>query len=785
MSIRRILAILAPFCLTLSSSAAGQQPKKAIPIFDGRAAFEHVRVLSADAMCGRRSGHDGESAAAQYIASRFKEWGIEPAFPNGYIQELPIEYTQLEVGAAFAVVGQRNKREFVHGEDWRVQSHSGSGSFAAEVVFVGYGVHSPAKGYDDYAGADVKGKVVLFQVPAPGWLEETCGEDTALVRIVQAAQGLGARACIIYRPQAAPGAPAAGGRPSSLKEAYNKDFVILGAEQKVVDFIFKFMPAELRFVLREIDRTKKGAPVATGTQAVIRVDNTYDPKRVTRNVVGKITGSDRTLQNEYVVIGSHFDAVGWDTYGEINNGADDNASGTAVTMEIARALKLSGVRPKRTIVFGLWGGEEQGLQGSRFFCDNPPFPMDSTVVYFNMDMVGQGNGNVTLAGKYYGPEIWDVLSRNLSQEFLTFATPDRGGPAPSDHTPFLEKGVMAYVLRAQGDHLKYHQAFDEIDLIKPEQLKRIGGLCLESALIIADEADANFFPPMRREIFHFRNQTLVNFSMPQFDDFIFGRKDDTDSDIDLQLTTVAAKEGLRGDGLRAEIIRSLWAGDDRIKSTNLALFSSSAQVAGDNRQGKTLVMRGLAGASALSDDPRWAEILVKQGIDFALFDRPEALFSGTTLSAEGKKILEFAEDGGLLLIVSGAEEAQAKAVLEAAKKAVVVAMENIPHRGVLELAKKKGCAVGLIIAKGEDAAAYFKKLEEAKTVAGTESLLIVNEECLCKEPARAQILKVISEMLKAKYSANDMTNLFSGTFFRLLDKVKGTPPEPAPAIRPF
>ena len=609
--------------------------------------------------------------------------------------------------------------------------------------------------------------------------------DGELVQRVRAAQSLGARACMTYRPPAAPGAPAAGGRPASLKDAYNKDFVVLNAEQKVVDFIFKFMPTELRFALQGIDQTRKGAPLASGTQAVIKVNYTYDPKRVTHNVVGKITGSDKALKNEYVVIGGHFDAVAWDTYGEINNGADDDASGTAVTMEIARIMKTNGIRPKRTVVFGAWGGEEQGLLGSRYFCDNPPFPMDKTAAYFNMDMVGQGNGNVGLNGKYYGPEVWDVLSKKLPKELLAYTTPGRGGPGGSDHTPFLEKGVRAYGVGAQGNHLKYHQAYDEIDLISAGQLKRIGDVCLESALIIADEPAANFFPPMRQETYYFKNQTLVNYCIPQFDEFIVGRKGDQDSDIDLQLTTVAAKAGLSGDGLRAEIVRSLWAGKDGIKKTNLALFASTAQVSGDNRQGKTTVIRGLAGVDALRDDPRWAEVLFKQGVYFAVLDKPAALFSGAALSAEGKKILESAEDGGLLLIILGADAAQARAIFEAAKKAVVVGMKEAPGKEVLEPAKKKGSAVGLILAKDEDPAAYFKKLDEAKKAAGTETLAIVNEECLRHEPAKAQMLKVISEMLKAKYSASDMTNLFSGTFFRVLDKVEAPPPQPAPPMRPF
>ena len=782
MSIRKASGIIVLLAAVLSLTLTGQQAKKAE--FDGQVAFVYNKELASDALWGRRSGHEGEYAATQYIAKKFKGWGLEPAFPNGYIQEFTLEYNQLEPGAVLEIIGQRNKREFTHGEDWRVQSYSGSGALAAEVVFVGYGVHAPSKGYDDYAGTSVKDKIVLFQVPLPAWLDEKCGVDAELARRIKAAQTLGAKAAMTYRPAAAPGAPAMPGRTGSMRDSYNKDFVILSAEQKIVDFIFKFMPTELRTQFQLIDREKKGAPMASGTRAVVNVKYTHDPKRTTHNVVAKITGSDNALRNEYIVIGAHLDAVAWDTYGEINNGADDNASGTAVTMEIARVLKLNGAQPKRTIVFGLWGGEEQGLLGSRYFCDNPPFPMDKVAASFNMDMVGQGNGQVSLNGQYYGPEVWDILSQKLPKELLAYTTPGRGGPGGSDHTPFLEKGVMAYSVSAQGNHLKYHQAYDEIALIKPEQLKRIGDVCLESTLVIANE-QADFFPPLRRETYYLRNQTMINYELTGLREVLAEHKDAKDSWVDLQLAIIPEKQGMSGDGLRTDLVRELWTHPDRFRPTNLTIFGSTAQVSGDNRQGQTAVIRGLRAAAALQDDPRWAEVLVKQGIFFAALDKPAFMFSGKVMSEEGKKLLDAAEKAGLLLLISGLDNAQAKALFEAAKKGVVQVAFDIPSKDVLELAKKKNFAVGLALNKGEDPLAYFKRLEAAKKIGGTETLMFVNEECLWKDAGKTQVLKVISEMLKAKYPASDMTNLFSGTLFRMLNKVKVEVAVPAPAGRPF
>ena len=204
----------------MSLGLSGQQPRKAE--FDGRVAYIYNKELSTDAMGGRRSGHEGEFMATQYIANKFKSWGIEPAFPGGFIQDFTLEYNQLEPGAVLEIIGPRGKREYLHGEDWRIQSYSGSGTFASEVVFVGYGVHAPSKGYDDYAGVNVREKVVLFQVPVPAWLDEKCGADTELARRVKAAQTLGARAAMTYRPASPPGGPAAPSRTGSMRETYTR-----------------------------------------------------------------------------------------------------------------------------------------------------------------------------------------------------------------------------------------------------------------------------------------------------------------------------------------------------------------------------------------------------------------------------------------------------------------------------------------------------------------------------------------------------------------------------------
>ena len=160
--VRRFIVLLV-LSMSFFFSPALAQTKDKKAAFDGQAAFSYIEVLAADAMLGRKSGEPGGRMAAEHIVSRLKEWGLEPAGPQGtFYQDLTIEYTDIARDATLEILDWGKKREFVYGEDWRAQRYSGSGHLAAEVVFVGYGICAPGKEYDDYSGVDVKGKLVLF-----------------------------------------------------------------------------------------------------------------------------------------------------------------------------------------------------------------------------------------------------------------------------------------------------------------------------------------------------------------------------------------------------------------------------------------------------------------------------------------------------------------------------------------------------------------------------------------------------------------------------------------------
>jgi len=772
-----VLAILVGLSFILAP--ANGQPKTKKVEFEAQAALSYIRDLAADAMLGRRSGHQGGEAAADYIAARFKEWGIEPAGENGtYFQNFTVDLNLVEEGVHFELITPRGRRSFYYGEDWRVQSFSGSAQGTAEIVFVGYGLRDEKAKYDDYAGLDIKGKWILLASNPPASWAEKFGPATSLNHRIRTAQELGARGVFVFRrEEAAVASPARGVRFGLGREIYRPDFAIISIENRIVDAIFRDLRTDLRYVFQEIENQSKPMSFATGIKAFLSVNARFEEKRPTRNVLGKISGSDPQLKDESVIIGAHMDHLGVDPLGEVMNGANDNASGTAVFMEIARVMKLHRARPKRTIIFALWAAEEQGLLGSRYFADHPLVSLEKTVAYINLDMVGHGSGNVNFRGIYYGPEVWEVLKARLPKEILDYVRPGRGGPGGSDHSSFLAKGVPAFALMTEGYHFKYHQANDVVELINPELLKKTGDLVLAAATILANEK-GDFFPPQRFERYHWRYQTLINFRFEPVNKVIEGHKEARDSHVDLQLARLAPPEGVTDDALRVEMIRQLLNLPEDIKKTNLALFSGAASLQSAMSQGKTSILPGIRGIDVLRGEPRWATILAKEGLYFILEDAA-ALFKEDKLSDEAREIIQAISQAGLLFLLSSPSESQIKEILTISIKPIGIIGKEIPSKETLELIRTKGAGFGLVAAQDNEPALYVQKLLEARKLIGSSHLFIVNGPCLWGKDGQDLMFQIVAELLKAKIESGELGNLLSGNFLRLLSLARGEATSPS------
>ncbi|MFC1543735.1 M28 family peptidase [Gemmatimonadota bacterium] len=760
--------LLAAGLLTIQVHA--QEAKTA---FSGEAAWSYVRDLASDGMEGRLSGHPGAARAEEYIASRFREWGLEPAGDDGtFFQNFTIEHNYVLPGVVLEITTELEKRSFQYGEDWRALPFSGSGHFMTEVVFAGYGIHAPEKGYDDYSGLDARGKFVLITGGFPARRAGDLEEEGTLDNRIMAAQQSGAVGLLFHQPASGTGRAS---RLRPTRDVYDPAFVILTGEQNVARLIFEDLDADLNNLLSQINSTSEPRSFSTGVMAFVSVNAGFDPQRATRNVLARIPGTDRQLREETVVIGAHMDHMGIDPYGFVQNGANDNASGTAVVMEVARAMKLNGVRPRRTIVFAGWAGEEQQILGSLYYLEHPPYPMEKTVACINMDMVGQGSGNVRLTCVNYAAEIWEIVAAKLPEEILGYVEPGWGEPGPSDHTGFLAMGVPSFYLMTAGSHLKTHRRGDDVDLIKPELLKRTGDLVYAATEIIASE-QADLILPERRENYYMKYLNLIDYCFPTLDAYIDQTGEMEERIVNLQLALLPETSELPVAEARALMIQHLLHAEDRFSGAPYATpFTSGSSIGGSALRGKTAVMAGIEGIALFLDDPKWVRVPASLGAGFILVEGDELFGSGDSLGETEREVLAEINANGLLLIAADLTGEQARDLLNASSKPVVLLDRDPPDAEMLKLIKETGSALGLILSRQQAPSDYFEKLDTLLAALGEDHLMVVNEQSLEEGEGKQQMLGVISEMLKAGYEHLDnyldftMNGLFSGTFLRVLE----------------
>ncbi len=765
---RKIAGFILVLCFLAAPSAAAQAD--ALP-FDEQAAWNYIKELAADAMLGRKSGQPGGVMGEEYIASKFEQWGLEPAGDDGtYFQHFTIEHRNIAQGVIFRVKTDQAERDFVYGEDWRVQRYSGSGHFTAEIVFAGYGIHAPDQGYDDYKNVDVRGKLVLMTTGVPRKLQDKLDNETKMNQRIQAARKQGALGIILFQP------PSDSSRYFRLqvdKDIYDPDFVLLSAGDNTMDFIFKNLKTDRRYLLQQIDREGEPQSFATGVNVFVSLNAVYDPERKTRNVLAKITGDDKSLRNEYIVIGAHMDHLGVGAAGDIYNGANDNASGTAVVMELARVMKQNTERLSRTVIFALWAGEEQGLLGSYHYADHPTHPIETTVTCINLDMVAHGSGKVPFRGEYYGPEIWDILKARLPESIAEYVEPERGGPGGSDHTPFLMKGVPAYAIMTEGHHFKYHHPRDDADLVQPELLKRVGDFVFTAVNILANEP-GDLIRKRRQEWFYLKYIDAVNYKINRLDQMLEDRNDVADHYVDLQLSAVAPEAGLTGKDAFMSLITQLLALEESFQAAEgLQLFKDVRSLSRTVSQGKTSVIPGLDGLSGgLENNPEWAQVLARQGLYFINLDDPSVFFQGDSWSASGQARFKILNKSGLLLLLSELNSAQARLLLEAAEYPVVILSGEIMEKNVMDLIKKTGSVLGLTLLSSRSPEQDFAMLDAVKEAAGPEHVMLVNQECLWKDAGADKVLEVIPYFIKADYDRRALGQIFSQTFFRVLSHVR-------------
>jgi hypothetical protein len=484
----------------------------ATPPIDPQAILAHIKVLSADEMQGRASGGPGLERAADYIGGEFKQAGLQPGGDGGsWFQPFEI-VAGLTVGEGNTLVmraGSQSVRLSL-GESYfplavTPTDTTGAASASLErvpVVFAGYGITAPAVNYDDYAGLDVSGKAVLIFSHEP---QETRRDsrlngamplrETTLYAKALAARNRGARALLVVSDPTHE-VDQANYRIFALEpDAEDHSIPVLRVARSAVAPLLDAWG--LDGVAAMIDRDLMPRSRELPGAAVDYSEFLSRNRRTIRNVVGVLPGAASDRRDEAIVIGAHYDHVGLggrysaspEMTGEIHNGADDNASGVASVIEIARAAIADRSRFPRSLVFVTFAGEERGLFGSAHYASNPT--IDDTIAMINLDMVGRSNGQVEVGGLNSSPSLAADVNAAAKTAGIDAR---RGGPGAgrSDDASFLDKNIPALHFFT-GFHADYHRPSDDWERIDAPGTARVATLALELAARLAARADR---PPL-------------------------------------------------------------------------------------------------------------------------------------------------------------------------------------------------------------------------------------------------------------------------------------------------
>jgi len=494
-------------CFTFVTAISAIQPSGASPLptepgwdsgFDGNRALGHVRVLASDSLRGRYSGFAGADKANLYIASHFDKLELEaPWGRDGYLHRFTYgagEYTMPSGLVAHYPDGATDTAHFWR--DLNVFKYSGFGKVHGKVVLVGNGISSPENGWDDYAGIDVKGAVVLAWRGVPHVEGKDFGSWGMSGRKSSFALEKGAAGFIYCESDPPKWA-------TIMDENFREELPAVWVSKSFADLLLK-QTGKTKDQWKQLgDSTKASVSRSLDVEVSLEVSGKYYPKRKTQNLGGLLLGSDPILRNEIVVIGAHMDHHGVDPAGNLYPGADDNASGTAAMMELAEVFAQQKERPKRTIMFVGFACEEEGLYGSKAFVDEARLPKGMSVVaMLNMDMVGQGNCSLGVGGISEFPLLGEACFKSWTdsaQKQLDFWGLYDG----SDHASFRDAGIPAYVIGARGDHPNYHTPGDSAANINPAVLKAVGDMMFQSARALADH-------PGSVKSFSGRGRWLVN-----------------------------------------------------------------------------------------------------------------------------------------------------------------------------------------------------------------------------------------------------------------------------------
>ncbi len=470
MHMRARFALLAFIAFAGARATSAQTVTDAAKTITPEDMHTRIGVLSDDSLKGRNTPSPGLTGAANYIAGQFKSFGLQPfGDNNGFLQLWPYRQAHLRGDVSIESRSAAGTNKLKYGDDFFLV-HSDADSAVASAVFGG--------GAKDAAtvGDAARGKVLFFFLPGQPNAE---WQQTASATLMSSLHN-GAKAIILVLDPAFPAqiigmitqqtaeARVPPGAPPLIGMTYGKAKEIFAAGGQNLDAL----------------KDKSGTTALNGVTVAVKQPVESNEEKVP-NVVGLIPGSDPKLKDEYIVFSGHMDHIGVgkpDERGDsINNGADDDASGSSVVMAVAQAFASLNVPPKRSLIFLTVSGEEKGLLGSDFFVNHPPIAISKIVADVNTDMIGRNNPDTVVAiGQDYsslGPLVQAVAKAHpeLHLKVAPDLWPEEGLFFRSDHFNFAKNNVPA-IFFTTGLHADYHKPSDEVDKIDTDKAARIARL---------------------------------------------------------------------------------------------------------------------------------------------------------------------------------------------------------------------------------------------------------------------------------------------------------------------
>ena len=440
-----------------------------------------VRALAGPEFHGRQTGTVDDRASAEFVQRRFMQLRNEtmiselPVLQNqpsepAWLQSTAVRYNEIGQAPLLQLLINTDSSPAIIGSDYLPILDSPSADILAPIVFVGYGISDPAGGIDDYAGIDVRNKVVLFLRGKPERYSKPISHaDKARTAQAHGAIGLlTATGPILTAYESRRGVT---GQPSAFYGLIDSEQTIPGAwistalAMAILNAHQSDGADRLRALQHHINQSLEPQSNTIDVTVAMRWVSVQRDGAL-HNVISMLPGRDPVHQQEIIVIGAHRDHFGQQS-GLMFPGADDNASGTAVLLEVARVLASSPTGFKRSIAFVSFSGEEQGLLGSTFYVAHPAMPLPSTVAMFNVDHAGVGNGRFTVGVTGLEKSIAQEAAR---KSWIGDRVDIYGFFPGGDHVPFKEAGIPTITVVSGGIHPHFHQPTDTVDTISPDIL---------------------------------------------------------------------------------------------------------------------------------------------------------------------------------------------------------------------------------------------------------------------------------------------------------------------------